>query len=136
MVEAEAKAEAEKERPRLTRLSDGSRLNRGAAGYSAVWKRGQTLAGTKTDMDCNQEACDVQCAALVRALLSAPRRPTTPERITIFTDAKTAIMRMASEEPGPGQQYAIQARKRIATLRRARPGIIVEIRWWPAHKGV
>jgi len=64
------------------------------------------------------------------------RRNTTPERVTIFTDAQAAIRRMASEEPGPGQQYALQARKHIATLRRAKPGIIIEIRWCPAHKGV
>jgi len=43
---------------------------------------------------------------------------------------------MASEEPGPGQQYALQASKHIATLRKARPGIIIEIRRCPAHKGV
>ena len=43
---------------------------------------------------------------------------------------------MASDDPGPGQQYAIQARKAIAMLRRARPGITIEIRWCPAHKGI
>ena len=43
---------------------------------------------------------------------------------------------MAPEEPGPGQQYAIQARKHIAALRRARPGVTIEIRWCPAHKGI
>jgi len=43
---------------------------------------------------------------------------------------------MASEEPGPGQMYALQARKHIAVLRRARPDITIEIRWRPAHKGV
>jgi len=43
---------------------------------------------------------------------------------------------MASEEPSPGQQHALQARKHIATLRRARPGITIEIRWCPAYKGV
>ena len=43
---------------------------------------------------------------------------------------------MASDEPGPGQQYAIQARKHIAALRRARPGITIEIHWCPAHKGI
>jgi hypothetical protein len=32
--------------------------------------------------------------------------------------------------------YAIQARKHIAALRRARPDITIEIRWCPAHKGV
>ena len=56
-----------------------------------------------------------------------------PKRVTIFTDAQAAIRRMASDEPGPGQQYALQARKHIATLRRARPGIVIEIRWCPAH---
>jgi hypothetical protein len=33
------------------------------------------------------------------------------------------------EEPGPGQVYAIQARKHIATLRKARPNIVIDIRW-------
>jgi len=59
-----------------------------------------------------------------------------PERVTIFTDAQAAIRRMASDEPGPGQQYALQARKHIAALRRAKPGIIIEIRWCPAHRGI
>ena len=43
---------------------------------------------------------------------------------------------MASEEPGPSQKYALQARKNIAVLRKARPDIVIEIRWCPAHKGV
>jgi len=43
---------------------------------------------------------------------------------------------MASDQSGPGQQYALQARKHVATLCRARPGIVIEIRWSPAHKGV
>ena len=56
--------------------------------------------------------------------------------MTIFTDAQAAIRRMASEEPGPGQQYAIQARKHIAAMHRARPGVTFEIQWCPAHKGI
>jgi ribonuclease HI len=79
---------------------------------------------------------DAESAALARALETAARRRTTPEKVTIFTDAQAAIKRMASEEPGPSQMYVIQARKHIATLRRARPGITIEIRWCPAHKGV
>ena len=47
-----------------------------------------------------------------------------------------AIGRMASEDPGPGQQYALQARKHIATLWRARPGIVIEIQWCLANKGI
>jgi len=43
---------------------------------------------------------------------------------------------MASDEPSPGQQYVLQARKHIATLWRAKPDIIIEIRWYPAHKSI
>jgi len=43
---------------------------------------------------------------------------------------------MAFDEPGPGQKYALEARKHIAAMRRTRPGIIIEIRWCPTHRGV
>jgi ribonuclease HI len=84
----------------------------------------------------NQEAYDAECAALVRALETAAKQQTVSARVTIFTDAQAAIRRMASEEPGPGQKYALSARKHIASLRSARPDITIEIRWCPAHKGV
>jgi len=77
-----------------------------------------------------------QCAALVRALESASRRNVIPNRITIFTDAQAAIRRMASDEPGPGQKCALEARKNITALRRVVPDIVIEIRWCPAHEGV
>ena len=87
-------------------------------------------------MGNNQEAYDAECAALSHALELAAQRSLTLEQVTIFLDAQTAIRWMASDEPGPGQQYALQARKHIATLRGARRDIITEIRWCPAHKGV
>ena len=58
-----------------------------------------------------------------------------PERATIFTDTQAAIRRGLGAV-WPGQMYALQARKHIAVLRRARPDITIEIRWCPAHKGV
>jgi len=130
-----AKAEAERTRPGLTIFTDGSRLDSGATGYAVVWENGQTWEGIKAHMGYNQEAYDAECAALARALESVTRGY-CPERVTIFTDAQAAIRRMASDEPGPGQQYAIRAREHIATLRRTRPGIIIEIRWCPAHEGI
>jgi len=75
--EAEAKAEAEKARPGLTMLTDGSRLDDGAAGYAVVWRNGQSWVGIKTYMGYNQEVYDAECAALARALELAPRRQTT-----------------------------------------------------------
>ena len=132
--EEEAKAEAEKARPGLTMFTDGSQMEDGAAGYAAVWKKGVSWAGIKTHIGYNQEAYDTEWAALARALELASRRNMAPERVTVFTDAQAAIRRMASDEPGPGQQYALQARKHIAALRRARPAIIIEIRW-PSTQG-
>jgi len=43
---------------------------------------------------------------------------------------------MASDEPGLGQKYALEARKHIAVLRRTAPDITIEVRWCPAHEGV
>jgi len=70
-------------------------------------------------MGYNQEAYDAECAALARALESI-LGGYAPVLVTIFIGAQAAIRRMASDEPGPGQQYAIQARKHIAALRRIR----------------
>jgi len=67
---------------------------------------------------------------------SASRRLTPPERVTTPTAAQAAIRRMTLEEPCPSEQYALQARKHIAAMRRAWPGITIEIRWCPAHKGI
>ena len=131
-----AEREAEKKRPGLVMFTDGSRPEDGAAGYAVAWKNGQTWKGIKTHMGYYQEAFDAECAALARALESASRRNTVPNRVTIFTDAQAAIRRMASDEPGPGQKYALEARKHIAKLRRASPGITIEIRRCPAHEGV
>jgi ribonuclease HI len=39
-------------------------------------------------------------------------------------------------EPAHGQTYAIQARRYIAALRKARPDITIAIRWCPAHEGI
>jgi len=132
----EAKREAEKKRPGLVFFTDGSRLENEAAGYAVAWKNGGTWEGIKTHMGFNQEAYDTECAALARALETAAKRTPAPKHVTIFTDAQAAIKRMASDEPGPGQKYALEARKHIAALRRAESDITIEIRWCPAHEGV
>jgi len=131
--EEEAKAEAEKARPGLTMFTDGSRMEDGAAGYAAVWKKGVSWAGIKTHMGYNQEAYDTEWAALARALGLASRRNMAPERVTVFTDAQAAIRdgigrtrSWAAVRP-PGAE----AHCRVAP---ARPAIIIEIRW-PSTQG-
>jgi len=76
--EAEAKAAAEKARPGLTMFTDGLRMEDGAAGYAVVWKKGESWKGIKTHMGYNQEAYDVECAALARAL-KKHREETRPQ---------------------------------------------------------
>jgi len=132
--EAEAKAEAERTRPGLTMFTDGSRLDDGVTGYSVVWKQGLTWAGAKVHMGNNQEAYDgVRRSCPCTGAGSAKEHdPGTGHHLFGCTGSHQAdgIGR------APGQQYALQARKRITMLRRARKGIVIEIRWCPAHKGV
>ena len=60
-----------------------------------------------------------ECAALARALETATRRADhTGEGHDLY--GVRAAIRMASEEPGPGQMDAPQAKKHIAVLQRAR----------------
>jgi len=112
---AEANREAEMERPGLVMFTDGSQLEEAAARYAVVWRNSQTWKDIKIHMSNNQETFDTKCAALVRVLDSASRRNTTPECITIFTDVQVAIWRMATNEPGPGQKNALEARRHITT---------------------
>jgi ribonuclease HI len=134
-AKAKAEAEAVEERPGLTMYTDGSRTQSGAVGYSVVWRKAQRWVGIKSHMGYNQEAFDAESATLARALEVAARRRTPPAKVTIFTDSQAAMARIASEEPGPGQKYAIQARKWIKALQESRPEAEIEIRWCPSHEG-
>jgi len=60
-----AMEEATAQRPRHTMFTDGSRTEEGATGYAVAWKEDQTWKGVKTHMGYNQEAFDVECAALM-----------------------------------------------------------------------
>jgi len=124
----EAKKEAEKERPGLVMFTDRSRLENEAAGYAVAWKNSQIWEGIKTHMGFNQEAYDAECAVLARALKMVAEIAPTLSHITIFTNAQAVIRRMSTDELGPGQKYALAARKHIAALRRAAPDITIEIR--------
>ena len=132
----EAKRTAGRERAGLTIFTDGSRASNGATGYAVTWKSGSKWVGVKTHLGYNQEAIDAECAALARALELAARRRAAPEAVTIYTDAQAAMRRIVAEEPGPGQKYAVLARKWVAALKQTRPEVRIEIRWCPAHEGV
>jgi len=50
-------------------------------------------------------------------------------------DLHAAITRMTHDELGPGQTYALQVRKAIATLRGREAAIEIEIRWCRGAQG-
>jgi len=77
-----------------------------------------------------------ECAAIARALQEAASRSRTVGTVTILTDAQAAISRVTSDEPVPGQKYALQARSHIAALRAKEPNVRIEIRWCPSHQGI
>ena len=66
----------------------------------------------------------------------AANRSHTIGAVAIFTDAQAAIWRMTSDDPGPGQKYALEARRRIAALPAKEPNVKIEIRWCPSHQGI
>jgi len=43
---------------------------------------------------------------------------------------------MTSDDPGPGQKYAIMGWKHIVALRAKEAGVKIEIRWCPSHQGI
>jgi ribonuclease HI len=126
--------EAESPRDGLTLWTDGSRTEDGACGYGVVWMTGGGVwKGQKVHLGYNQEAYDAECAAIVRALRIGRdrRKQHRVPKITIFTDAQAAIKRMKTLEVGPGQIFALQARRILAEI-----DCPVEIRWCPAHEGI
>jgi len=136
LVDLVAKAEAEKARPGLNMYTDESRLDDGAAGYAVVWKNGQSRVGIKNPHG-------LQPRGLRRRMCRPRKGAGIGFEKTDYAGAgrdphrrPATIRRMASEAPGPGQQYALQARKHIAMLRRARPGITIENQCCPTHKGI
>jgi len=123
-----AQYEAEACRPGRVVWMDGSRLDSGTYGYLVVWGIGQRWAGVET--------FDAECAAVAQALeiASGWAKRHRVGQLTIFSDTQAAIAKMASGDPSPGQQYAIQACEHPRNLRQTEPGIRVEIRWCPSHK--
>ena len=109
--EAGAKYEAERQRPGLVIFTDGSR--------------------TEGELDVE----GTQVAHRKCTMRNAPPSPAPLRRRPASPFLRTAIWRMTSGDPGPGQRNAIAARKHIAELRRKEPEIRIAIRWCPSSCG-
>jgi len=134
--EAEAKAEGERPRTGVTMFAYRSRLEDGATGCALAWRSRESWKVSSRTWNATRTLYDGECAALARAMERATKEKQTPERLTIFTDPQAAIRRMGSVEPGPGQGYALEARRHVGALRRVRSDIRIKIGWCPVHEGV
>jgi len=83
-------------------------MDGGACGYSVVWGNGPN----DWHIGYYQEAYDAECAALMRALNLAAD-PTTEETRA----AHGFYGPQQTREVGPGQQYALQARKALERIK-------------------
>jgi len=101
-------------------------------------QKGLTWKGHKTHMGWGQEAFDATLSVPPSRGPSKWRPPGAHAigAVTIFTDAQAAIWRMASDDPGPGQKYALEARRYTAALHAKEPNTKIEIRWCPSHQGI
>jgi len=108
-------------------------MNTHTPGPHVVWEKDCSWKGHKVRMGYNQEAYAAECATLARVLRTSHHKLGT---VTIFTDAQAAIWGMTSDDPGPGQKYAIQARRHIRTLRPKEPDVRIENCWCPSHQGI
>jgi len=71
---AEDEARMADSQPGLVLWADRSRDENVAVGYAVVWRKGRRWAGRKVHMGYYQEAYDVECAAITRALAVAAER--------------------------------------------------------------
>jgi len=74
-----------------------------------------------------------QSALRLRGLAGQQQPGATPSE---QSPSSRTRRRKTSDDPGPGQKYAIMARKHIAALRAKEPGVCIEIRWSPSCQGI
>ena len=85
-------------------------------------------------MGGGHEAYDAELSALVYGFVHLLGRRVAGRAYTIFMDSTTAIVKIVSDAPEPGQETATQV---IELARRVvDQGISITIRWTPAHRGV
>jgi len=97
-----------------------------------AWRKQAGMARIRNHMAPNQEAT-ARNPAPARTLEATVRRRPAPGQVTVFTGARAAISRVASDEPGPGLRHALKARKCIAQLRAAGLGVRSSV--VPSHEG-
>jgi len=116
-------------RPGVTRFTVRSQHDRGAAAHPVVRKRGQNRVGTSTHMAYSglRSPCE-----RVRVVISTCGGPGTGHNLYGLPDSHRAD---GFGGAWPWPQYVVKARKYIATLQRARPGVTIKTRGRPTQKG-
>jgi ribonuclease HI len=116
--------------------TDGSCLDNAEVGCSVVWRRadGNSWVGVSFYLGRNKEVFDTELYAICEAISMFAARVTQGRHYMIFVDAQAAIQRCASNDIGPGQDFAHQIIAKPQII--SENGSTVAIRWVPGHKGV
>jgi len=96
------------QQPGLSIFTEGSHTESGAVGYAVTWKRGLQWRCHNVHMGFQQEACGAEYAA-------------TRGPLAFRSQAHPSIQTHKQRSDGlraawPGQRYALEARKNIATI--------------------
>lgn len=137
-------------RDELSFWTDGSKLENNRTGTGVVWKmEDNTWHTRKVYLGKNKEVIDAELYGIDQALEIALRagrpraRPTSQatrqylaqiQKINVWSDSKSAIMRIEHVRPGPGQWLARRIHENAKKLQEL--GISVNVRWAPGHTNI
>ena len=119
---------------RDTVWTDSSRFDSGEVGSACLWRDGEGWKGSRYHLGTNKEVFDAEVFAIFQALKACERGQFSDRRYTIFSDSQAAILRIRTDEIGPGQQWARAAIEVCSQL--VQRGNEVTVQWVPAHVGI
>jgi len=100
--------------------TDRSRLEDGSVGCVEVRHHPEHDAWTEVRVHMGKgKVYDADLHAIYRGMLTIFQEP-RGQKITIFTDTQTALQRITSDIPGPGQRYALAIAQQAHGLREQR----------------
>jgi ribonuclease HI len=116
--------------------TDGSRLD-GHTGAAAVRLSDGSFQAQEFYMGTRTEVFDAELYAIYGALRGARRLLDTGHafrKVAVFSDAQAALMRLRTDNEGPGQCIGRWISREAQELRRQE--VSVEFRWLPSHIGI
>ena len=103
-------------------------------GAACAWRTSEGWTGRRFHLGDNKEAFDAESFAIYQGLRVLDSRQESGRRYAVFSDSRSAIRCISSDELGPGQQWARGATEVCARLMTRQNWVMIH--WVPTHKGV